>query len=36
MVTVPQRHDGIGNALRSAFVPPVIPDEWLRLLTRLH
>jgi hypothetical protein len=36
VVAVPQRHDGVGNALRSAFTPPCLPEDWLKLLGKLH
>lgn len=37
MVRAPQRYEGIGNALRSAFDPGSygLPDEMARLLSKL-
>lgn len=37
MVTAPARHDGIGNALRTAFDPDSfgLPDDFTRLLNKL-
>ncbi len=37
IVQPPQRHEGVGNALRSAFEPASygLPDDMLSLLTKL-
>lgn len=36
-INAPVRHEGVGNALRVAFIPRAsdIPRDWATLLTRL-
>ncbi|HWW64764.1 MAG TPA: hypothetical protein VNZ43_08405 [Sphingomonadaceae bacterium] len=38
VVAMPQAHDGIGNALRRAFVAHGlnVPEEFAKLLAKLH
>jgi len=36
VVALPRPHDGIANALRSAYGSPGVPDEWTQLLARLR
>lgn len=38
LVSAPPCHEGVGNALRTAFAPPAksLPDDFLDLLARIR